>query len=113
MRIESELGMRVGQGMYYSVTLLSASFSLQRGRSAGRWMGVTLGQTKTRPPSTQRAECFSTHYFPTAWDLMEMAVVDGNGGVRALSESNAAGEAEAAAVVAAAAVANGGVLALI
>ena len=43
----------VGWGVYRSETLLYTQIALQSGPSTGRWMSVALGQTKTRPPSTE------------------------------------------------------------
>ena len=52
-RFESEVGNKVGYGVYYRVTLLYTRFSRWRGRSADRWMGATQAQTKICQPSTE------------------------------------------------------------
>ena len=52
-RIESEVGIKVGYGVYYSVTLLYTPFPLWSGRSTDRRMGASLGWTKSCQPSTR------------------------------------------------------------
>ena len=52
-RIESEVGMEVGHGMYYRVTPVYIQKSRWSGAPAGRSMRSALPWTKSRRPSTE------------------------------------------------------------